>query len=119
MNREQMRRASLNELYKVIYALDSDLAGRLPADCCDLAMLLTEAGQLRGGEHKLYKPGLALSWYEHDDEARVYVHPCKGCPCEEAQIANVCLVTPTAGGTAPLQKAVLMAILLMLQSGAR
>jgi len=80
--------------------------------------LLALAGGFRGGKHELYKPGLALSYCEHDNIARVYVTGCKSCPVEEGR-GSCAIVTPSIEGTDCVRLAVLTAILLMVQSGAR
>lgn len=43
-----------------------------------LEELLREVSTLRGGSLNIYKPVVALEWYEHDDVASIRVGRCKG-----------------------------------------
>jgi len=83
---------------------------------CQIGQLLEVCGMMRDGEHRLYKPGVALSLYEHDAQAAVFVARCKSCPVLTDEPHAI--ETPSMFGANACRRALLAAILLMLQSGA-
>lgn len=110
MTREEMRRAPLADLEAEVgehFECPATVEG-----------LMQRLGQMDGGEFDLYKPGVALSYYEHDDCCCVYVTPCKMCPVECGR-GEAVIITPVAYGDHAVRHSLLMAILTALESGAR
>jgi len=123
VNRGDMSGASMADLHQAIDR-HSESGQRIceiigPSNHgCQIGKLLEVAGKMRGGEHRLYNPGLrARARCEHDECAAVaFFRPCKSCPVMSVEPCEI--TTPIMYGIHPIRRALLAAILLMLQSGA-
>lgn len=83
----------------------------------DIGGLLRILGEMRAGDYQLYKPGVAVSYYDHDEIASVYVTRCKACPVESTD--EIVIRTGSVCGVECVRRALLSAILIALRSGAR
>lgn len=124
--------AAIREAAQAALALERDLSGGFDTTTpletlaaawghdgigCPVEKLMEHVSDFRGGHLDLYKPGLAIDYYEHDDIASVLLTRCKASPIASPDC--VVFTSPDFWGRDCIRRALLWTALVLRKGGAK